>query len=206
MLSQRKTWQECKIPNGATFESCVLIQITDVSFGSEGKALACFSSLPSGQIRVTSTKVSMKHSSNIHNHHNHHNYLALKDTELLARLGLDVTIQKSLWWALRVHLVCWSLSYNSVRKSWPFSSANVLHPFIFIVLRFFPKFVVFSDLWIYMLCLWSKGIYFAVSIKYLDIICNLLIIYHSTRKFKLMTAFLNTNKKYVSVFRVNLLW
>jgi hypothetical protein len=206
MLSHRKTWQGYKIPNGTTFESRVRIRkITDVIFGSEGKALAGFLSLPSGQIRVTSTKLSMKHSSNMHHHHNHHNYLALKDTDLLACSGLDITIQKSLWWALWVHLVCLSLCYNSLLKSWTFNSANVLHPFIFNTYSFCPKFVVFSVLWKYLSCLRSKGIYFAVSIKNLDIICNLLIIYYSTRNFKLMTAFLNTNKD-VSVFRVNLLW
>ena len=68
----------------------------DVNFVSEVKALAWILSLPSGQIRVTSLKVSMKLSSNIHHHHNHHNYLVLKDIDLLARSVLHITIQKSL--------------------------------------------------------------------------------------------------------------
>jgi len=56
------------------------------------------------------------------------------------------------------------------------------------------------------MCLWSNGIYSAVYIKNFDIISNLLIIYYSTRKCKLMTVFLSTNKEDVRVFRVNLLW
>ena len=62
---------------------------------SEVKALAWILSLPSGQIRVTSSKVSLKLSSNVLRHHNNHNYLALKDIDILARSGLHITIQKS---------------------------------------------------------------------------------------------------------------